>query len=198
MSIEICAVVDRVPGDVAPARVLGDGPYVVVAESGGALEDRIAARVGVFRVLRDAACVPFRLGATVDDDAAALRWLEERRAAVDDALARVTRRVEFDLHLPSASAGAVDGEYLGPGTRHLRELASRYARLSERAVQVALEACRNLPAVDDTAVAEDDGFIAFLVSDSASFARATRSVRLTGARWSGPWPAFTFASRWLT
>ncbi|OLC54142.1 MAG: hypothetical protein AUH85_12470 [Chloroflexi bacterium 13_1_40CM_4_68_4] len=200
MSVEICAVVDRVPADLAPARAVGTGPYVVVidASSDDALEERLASRLALFGALRTVACLPFRLGSVVADDEAALLWLVERREVIEQALARAAARVEFDLHLSTTSDGDAHAtEAEGPGTRHLRSLAANYARLSADQSRRALDACRDLPAVDETAVVAEDGFIAFLVADASAFARATSTVRLDGARWSGPWPAFTFAARWL-
>lgn len=200
MSVEICAVVDRVPGDLAPARALGTGPYVVVTDaSDGAIEERLASRLALFGALRKTSCLPFRLGSVVADDEAALSWLGERRVVIDQALTRAAARVEFDLHLSPASGKDAPARQQadGPGTRHLRSLAARYAQLSADQSRRALDACRDLPAVEETAVVAEDGFIAFLVADANAFAHAARAIRLDGARWSGPWPAFTFAARWL-
>jgi len=198
VSVEICAVVDRVPAGFAGARALGPGPHVIVADAAdGALEQRLASRLALFQTLREVSCLPFRLGSVVADDGAALSWLAEHRSVIDLALTRAAARVEFDLHLPSPAVDdAATGED-GPGTRHLRSLAARYARLSADDAARALAACRDLPAVEETAVVAEDGFIAFLVSDAKAFAGAAREVHLDGARWSGPWPAFTFAARWL-
>ena len=198
MSVEICAVVDRIGMDLAPARAVGDGPYVVVADATEAgVAERIASRVAVLRALQGTACLPFRLGSAVDDDAAAGEWLSRHRPAVEAALARAAGRAEFDLHLVPAPDTPLGPAGDGPGTRHLRQLAARYAALSEERAGRVLAACDALPGVVETAVVAEGGFIAFLVSDVTAFADAVRSLPLAGARWSGPWPAFTFAERWL-
>jgi hypothetical protein len=196
-AVEICAVIDRVGASIAPARALGRGPYVVVADVTDApVEARLASRLALLRSLRDVACLPFRFGSILPDDAAALTWLEERREAIEGALARAASRCEFDLHRAvSRESAPPRGD--GPGARHLRALASRYGGLGEEDSRRALETCRGLPGVEETVVAAEDGFIAFLVSDAGAFARAARALPLSGARWSGPWPAFTFAARWI-
>jgi hypothetical protein len=180
--VELCAVVDRVAAATDATRALGDGPYVIVSNSTeGTLEQRIASRLALLRSLGGAACLPLRFGATVADDAAALGWLDDHRDALRAALLRVAGRCEFDLHLARRSDGAVAGEG-GPGTRHLRALAARYATLSDADAQRALAACDRLPGVDETAVVADASFIAFLVHDATAFARAARGVAIDGAR----------------
>jgi hypothetical protein len=79
----------------------------------------------------------------------------------------------------------------------MRDVASRHRALTKGQVDAALAACRHLPAVEDTTVSSDAGFIAFLVADPTAFQAAASSLSLEGARWSGPWPAFSFAARWL-
>ncbi|HYY55174.1 MAG TPA: GvpL/GvpF family gas vesicle protein [Candidatus Dormibacteraeota bacterium] len=198
MTIDICAVVEWVPRDIAPARALGEGPYVIVAAaSERTLEERLATRLSLLRALGPSGCLPVRFGPAVADDDAAVAWLRDRRSDIARALARAAGRVEFDLHLgvDAAAPASIDGD--GPGARYLRELAVRHAAPSPDALGRALEACRELPGVAETEVVADAGFIAFLASDPRAFARAARAVEIEGARWSGPWAPFTFAARWL-
>jgi len=204
-NLRICAIVDRAP-QVLPdrARLIGPGPYLVVEDAEALRDDLVLTRLALLRQLgREVACLPCRIDAVVADDREAVAWLARRAASVASALGRVDARVEFDLHVTLAARAEPVGA--GAGTRHLDALAARYGGLDAAATDAIIAAVRSeAPSVVEASVDPAGSFVAFLVRDAEVFARETAHLALgphlpEGAtlRWSGPWPAFTFAAEWL-
>lgn len=203
------AIVDAVPSLVragtAHARGVGDGPYVVAAERSQApspsLEELRAHHGVVLAAAREVACLPCRFGETFVDEAAALDWIARRREALASALERVRDRWEFDLRLPDDAAPPVlDAQRPGAGTRYLERLRERYGARDASRLERAANAVRRTGLVTEVEVDAAAGSLAFLVArnDAAEFAARVRGwVPVAGARWSGPWPAYSFAAAWV-
>jgi hypothetical protein len=208
------AVVDRQPPEAmgrglgrAPL-VLGGGPYLLGDEAAAApplampsLHRHHQVAVAASRVV---ACLPCRFGAGFRDESAALDWLEERRSVLQTALARVEGHVEYDLRdavAPPTDPPEATGR-TGPGTMYLEQLRARQASRDPAAIRaIAESASRHLGTrVADVAIEPSSGIVAFLVrrEHTRAFADAARSwLPHPGARWSGPWPAYTFAAAWI-
>jgi hypothetical protein len=214
VSVQLVAIVDRQPDSLPPAlRAVGAGPHLLVEDGarGSPSADELLARHALLAGLaREVACLPCRFGDTVPSESDALAWLAERQEVVVSSLARVAGNCEFDLRLRPAAAPDVEDpglRPLGPGLRHLRTLAARYAAVNDALLWTVAERARNwLPLTVELDVDLAGGLVAFLVSleDAAAFADAARALRIGGdlpegmqTRWSGPWPAYTFAKIWL-
>lgn len=206
---QLVAIVDRVEPSATPSlRVIGDGPFLLVDDAAATQpspEDLLARHRLLATLSRDRACLPCRYGDSVPDDGAALAWLDERRPRVLAALARVSGRCELDLHLRPAAQAVATGEG-GPGTRYLRGVAARHALVEPALLERVAGQLRDaLPSA--TVLADGDaGCVAILVEaiDAAASVREARSRGIEAflpvgvtARWSGPWPAYTFAAAWL-
>jgi hypothetical protein len=210
VSVQLVAIVEREPDSLPlPLRAVGAGPHLLVeeGEAGSPSADELLARHTLLTALaREVACLPCRFGDTLPSESDALAWLTVRQDLVVSSLARVAGKCEFDLRLRPANFPDVEGAG-GPGVRHLRTLAARYATVNDAVLRtVAERARRSLPVAVEVDVDLAGGLVAFLVSfqDAATFAEAARELRIGDdlpegmqARWSGPWPAYTFAKIWL-
>ena len=214
MSVEIAAIVDRVPRALPTAvRAIADGPYLLVEDAAGgrapSAERLLARHALIDAASREVACLPCRYGGTLPDDAAALAWLAERRERVSGALARVKGRSEVDLRLRPAGPPRADPSLAGdgPGARYLREVAARYAVVDRALLEGIAERARAaVGGAADLIVDADGGHVAFLLArdEVAAFLATARASGIdrtlpdgVAARWSGPWPAYTFAAAWL-
>lgn len=207
---QLVALVDRAGPSLPPGlRAIGAGPYLLVDDApvGHPTPDELLARHRLLAELaRDRACLPCRYGDALPDDGAALAWLEARRSRVTDALERVSGRCELDLRLrPTAPPARLRGDG-GPGTRYLRGVALRHAVVDRELLERVAERARDALPGATVLVDRDGGSVALLVA-SADAPAALREARASGvdaalpqgvsARWTGPWPAYTFAAAWL-
>jgi hypothetical protein len=151
--------------------------------------------------------LPARAGQRFADDAACLKELTRREAAIGRALERVAGCVEMTVHIAASRPAGRNEAGAGPGREYLEALRSRH--MVERGVQDGLDGIRARLAMSDDAIirgeivqrneAEGTVLVSHLVSREgvAHYRQAVGAMATEGrvnvVRMAGPFAPYSFS-----